>query len=201
MATDIAFAIGVLGLLGRRIPSAARLFLLTLAIVDDIGAILVIAVFYTDDLDLVALAIAVGLLGLMVVMRMLRIWSVPAYLVVGVLVWLATLESGVHATLAGVAIGLLTPATPLLQEKVARSYAQEALSDQRPRRRRAAPVAVPAQRVGVDRRTAAGPAPPDVGLRRAAGVRARQRWRGPARWCARRRCSAPRSRSASLPAS
>ncbi|MGZ5399470.1 MAG: Na+/H+ antiporter NhaA [Nocardioides sp.] len=131
MATDIAFAVGVLGLLGRRIPSAARLFLLTLAIVDDIGAILVIAVFYTDDLDLVALAIAFALLGVMVAMRMARVWSIPAYLVVGILIWLATLQSGVHATLAGVAIGLLTPATPLLREKVARGYAQEALRDRR----------------------------------------------------------------------
>ena len=129
MATDIAFAVGVLGLLGRRIPSAARLFLLTLAIVDDIGAIVVIAVFYTADLNLVALAIALLLLGVMAAMRVLRIWSIPAYVVVGVLVWLATLESGVHATLAGVAIGLLTPAVPLLQEKVARGYVQDALHD------------------------------------------------------------------------
>jgi Na+:H+ antiporter, NhaA family len=129
MATDIAFAVGVLGLLGRRIPSAARLFLLTLAIVDDIGAILVIAVFYTSDLNLVWLAVALGLLALMVVMRVLRIWSVWAYVVVGVGIWLATLESGVHATLAGVAIGLMTPASPLLEEKVARRYAQQALGD------------------------------------------------------------------------
>jgi NhaA family Na+:H+ antiporter len=129
MATDIAFAVGVLGLLGRRIPSAARLFLLTLAIVDDIGAILVIALFYTEDLNLVALAVALGLLGLMLVMRKLRIWSVPAYLAVGAGAWLATLESGVHATLAGVAIGLMTPATPLLEEDVARGYAQKALAD------------------------------------------------------------------------
>ncbi len=129
MATDIAFAVGVLGLLGRRIPSPARLFLLTLAIVDDIGAILVIAIFYTEDLDLRALAIAVGLLLLMVGMRRLRIWAVWAYVVVGALVWLATLESGVHATLAGVAIGLLTPARPLLQESVARGYARDALAD------------------------------------------------------------------------
>src|SRR6478735_8772173 len=118
MATDIAFAVGVLGVLGRRIPSAARLFLLTLAIVDDIGAILVIAVFYTSDLSLTWLAIAVGLLGLMVVARMLRIWSLVVYAVLGVGVWFALLESGVHATLAGVAIGLLAPATPLLQESV-----------------------------------------------------------------------------------
>ena len=129
MATDIAFAVGVLGLLGRRIPSPARLFLLTLAIVDDIGAILVIAVFYTDDLALTWLAVALALLALMVVMRLMRIWATWAYVVVGAGVWLATLESGVHATLAGVAIGLLTPATALLHESTARSYAQRALED------------------------------------------------------------------------
>ena len=129
MATDIAFAIGVLGLLGRRIPSAARLFLLTLAIVDDIGAILVIAIFYTDDLALSWLAVALLLLGVMVGMRLLRIWATWAYVVVGTGVWLAMLESGVHATLTGVAIGLLTPATPLLHESVARGYAQQALED------------------------------------------------------------------------
>ncbi len=129
MATDIAFAVGVLGVLGRRIPSAARLFLLTLAIVDDIGAIIVIAVFYTEDLDFRWLALAVGLLGLMVVMRLVKIWSVPAYIVVGVGVWFATLESGVHATLAGVAIGLLTPACALLNAGIARDYAQAAIKD------------------------------------------------------------------------
>lgn len=129
MATDIAFAVGVLGILGRRIPSAARLFLLTLAIVDDIGAILVIAVFYTSDLSLTWLAIALGLLGLMVAARALRIWSMVVYAVLGVGVWFALLESGVHATLAGVAIGMLAPATPLLKEEVAREFAARALED------------------------------------------------------------------------
>jgi Na+:H+ antiporter, NhaA family len=129
MATDIAFAVGVLGILGRRIPSAARLFLLTLAIVDDIGAILVIAVFYTSDLSLTWLAIAIGLLALMVVARVLRIWSLVVYAILGVGVWFALLESGVHATLAGVAIGLLAPATPLLKEEVAREFAARALED------------------------------------------------------------------------
>ena len=129
MATDIAFAVGVLGVLGRRIPSAARLFLLTLAIVDDIGAIIVIAVFYTDDLDLRWLAAAFILLGVMILMRLVRIWSIPIYVVVGVAVWFATLESGVHATLAGVAIGLLTPAYALLKADVARDYAEAALKD------------------------------------------------------------------------
>lgn len=110
MATDIAFAVGVLGLLGSRIPSAARLFLLTLAIVDDIGAIAVIAVFYTADLDLAWLAAACGLLVVVVLMRLLGIRAIAAYVVVGVVIWYAVLESGVHATLAGVALGLLAPA-------------------------------------------------------------------------------------------
>ena len=129
MATDIAFAVGVLGVLGRRIPSAARLFLLTLAIVDDIGAILVIAVFYTSDLSLTWLAIAVGLLAAMVVARLLRVWTVVVYAILGVGTWFALLESGVHATLAGVAIGLLAPATALLNEEVAREHARDALRD------------------------------------------------------------------------
>lgn len=129
MATDIAFAVGVLGVLGRRIPSAARLFLLTLAIVDDIGAILVIAVFYTSDLSLTWLAIALGLLAAMVAARLLRVWSTVVYAILGVGVWFALLESGVHATLAGVAIGLLAPAKPLLKEEVARDYAGRALRD------------------------------------------------------------------------
>jgi Na+:H+ antiporter, NhaA family len=131
MATDIAFAVGVLGLLGRRIPSAARLFLLTLAIVDDIGAIIVIAAFYTEELHLEWLALALLLLGVMVALRMLRVWSLWVYVVLGFVVWFALLESGVHATLAGVAIGLITPATALLKEDVARSYAQRALEDRR----------------------------------------------------------------------
>ena len=129
MATDIAFAVGVLGVLGRRIPSPARLFLLTLAIVDDIGAIIVIAVFYTEDLDLRWLAAALVLLLLIVGMRLLRIWSISAYVVVGFAAWFCTLESGVHATLAGVAIGLMTPAHALLNEGVAREYAQKAIAD------------------------------------------------------------------------
>jgi len=86
-------------------------------------------VFYTSDLSLTWLAIALGLLGLMVVARMLRIWSIVVYAVLGVGVWFALLESGVHATLAGVAIGLLAPATPLLKEEVARDFAARALED------------------------------------------------------------------------
>ncbi|WP_435770320.1 Na+/H+ antiporter NhaA [Nocardioides sp. SYSU DS0651] len=129
MATDIAFAVGVLGLLGRRIPSSARLFMLTLAIVDDIGAILVIAVFYTADLSLQWLALAVVLLVTMAVLRVLRVWSISVYSVLGVATWFAMLQSGVHATLAGVAIGLLTPAVALLKPDVSKEYAVHALRD------------------------------------------------------------------------
>ncbi|MEO5662478.1 MAG: Na+/H+ antiporter NhaA [Nocardioides sp.] len=129
MATDIAFAVGVLGLLGRRIPSALRLFLLTLAIVDDIGAIIVIAVFYTASVELWWLALALALLVVMFVLQKARVWSIPVYVVLGVATWFALLQSGVHATLAGVAIGLLTPARALLNEDVARRYARQALVD------------------------------------------------------------------------
>lgn len=129
MATDIAFAVGVLGVLGRRIPSTARLFLLTLAIVDDIGAIIVIAVFYTSDLSLVWLAVALGLLVVMAALRAVRVWSGVVHAILAVAIWYAMLESGVHATLAGVAVGLLTPAVALLEPRVAKDFAVSALHD------------------------------------------------------------------------
>ncbi len=117
MATDIAFAVGVLALLGDRIPQRLKLFLLTLAIVDDIGAILVIAVFYTSDLRFDWLGVALVGLALVVVLQRARVWYTPVYVVLGIVIWFATLESGVHATIAGVALGLLAPATPLLGER------------------------------------------------------------------------------------
>ena len=112
MATDIAFAVGVLALFGDRISSGLKVFLLSLAIVDDIGAILVIAIFYSSDLALGWLGVAVGLLVAVLALQRARVLWVPVYLVVGFAAWLATFESGVHATLAGVALGLLTPARP-----------------------------------------------------------------------------------------
>jgi NhaA family Na+:H+ antiporter len=112
MATDIAFAVGVVSLLGSRVPAGAKVFLLTLAVADDIGAIVVIAVFYTGDLSLGWLALA--LLGVLAIARLGRsdVQALGPYLVIGTFVWLALLESGVHATLVGVALGLLTPAWP-----------------------------------------------------------------------------------------
>ncbi|MDA3038887.1 MAG: Na+/H+ antiporter NhaA [Actinomycetota bacterium] len=112
MATDIAFAVGVISLLGNRIPSKLKLMLLTLAIVDDLGAIVVIAVFYTASLNMTALFVALGLLGAMAALRLLGVWWMPIYALVGVGPWFALLESGVHAPLAGVACGLLAPALP-----------------------------------------------------------------------------------------
>lgn len=117
MATDIAFAVGVLTLLGNRVPSRLKMLLLTLAIVDDLGAILVIAVFYTASIDTTALVIAGGCLAGLVVLRQLGVWWMPAYVLVGVALWVATFESGVHATLAGVVCGLLAPAIPRRPEQ------------------------------------------------------------------------------------
>jgi NhaA family Na+:H+ antiporter len=113
MATDIAFAIVVLAILGSRIPSALKLFLLTLAIVDDIGAVLVIAIFYSHGIDIIWLLAALGAVGVIVFMQRLRIRPPVAYIVPAVLLWVCTFESGVHATIAGVALGLLVPVRPV----------------------------------------------------------------------------------------
>ena len=113
MATDIAFAVGVVSLLGNRVSSQLKIFLLTLAVVDDIGAILVIAIFYSSDLSFGWLAIAGATVALVLIMRQVKIWYVPLYVLVGTFLWLAVFESGVHATIAGVVLGLITPARPL----------------------------------------------------------------------------------------
>lgn len=129
MATDIAFALGILALFGSRIPSPARIFLLTLAIVDDLGAIAVIAVFYTDDLSMGWLATAAALTLAAVAMRLFNVWSAPVYLVIGVALWVAMLESGVHATIAGVIMGLVISAKPLLDPAIAHAEAQRMAKD------------------------------------------------------------------------
>ena len=129
MATDIAFVLGALALLGPRCPDQLRLFLLTVAIVDDIGAILVIAVFYSDDLSVGPLLAAAVLVGALVALRWIQVWRSPAYVVVGLALWLAVYESGVHATIAGVLIGLLVatraPAPPTEIDAYARALAED----------------------------------------------------------------------------
>ncbi|MBX6766172.1 MAG: Na+/H+ antiporter NhaA [Actinomadura rubrobrunea] len=107
LASDTAFVLGVLAVIGSRCPEPLRAFLLTLAVVDDIGAILVVALFYTESLSAGALAAAVLLTGLIFAARWLRLWRAPAYLVLGLGVWAAMLKSGVHPTLAGILLGAL----------------------------------------------------------------------------------------------
>lgn len=123
MATDIAFAVGVLSLFGKRIPSGLILFILALAIADDLGAIAVIAIFYTSNLNFVALGISVGLLALIAVMIRLGIRAGYVYLLLALAVWLAMFESGVHATIAGVALGFLTPARPFQRPAAVSAWA------------------------------------------------------------------------------
>jgi NhaA family Na+:H+ antiporter len=120
MATDAAFAIGVLALLGDRVGMGVKLFLVTIAVVDDVAAICVIALAYTSELSLGWLALAgLGLTAVMV-MRRLGVIRVLFYVPVGIFVWVAMLESGVHATIAAVALALLTPAHPIAGREVLR---------------------------------------------------------------------------------
>jgi Na+:H+ antiporter, NhaA family len=112
IATDIAFALGVLALTGSGLPSSARVFLLSLAVVDDLGAILVIVVLFTSGVKLLALGVAVGLCGLYWGLQRRRIRSSWIYLPVAMLTWYAVHEAGVHATVAGIALGLLTRVRP-----------------------------------------------------------------------------------------
>ncbi|HEU4318726.1 MAG TPA: Na+/H+ antiporter NhaA [Acidimicrobiia bacterium] len=112
MATDIAFAVGIVALLGSRVPAGAKLFLLAVAIADDIGAIAVIAIFYTSELNAAYLAAAVaGLIAVWIASK-IHVRAMWFYVPAAFLIWYFTLESGVHATIAGVALGFLTPAYP-----------------------------------------------------------------------------------------
>jgi Na+:H+ antiporter, NhaA family len=112
MATDIAFAVAVVSLVGNRVPAAAKVFLLTLAIADDIGAIIVIALFYTSDMSFGWLAIAAATLLVAEICKRQHVRAMPVYIALALFAWFAFHETGVHATLAGVILGLLTPAWP-----------------------------------------------------------------------------------------
>lgn len=108
-ATDIAFALGILTLLGDRVPKGLKLFLLSLAIIDDVGAIIIIAIFYTVNLSPISLAIAASMIAILIGMNVRGVVNQTAYILVGIILWTAVLKSGVHATLAGVILGLLIP--------------------------------------------------------------------------------------------
>jgi NhaA family Na+:H+ antiporter len=127
MATDIAFSLGVLFVVGRRAPAPLKAFLLALAIADDIGAIVVIALFYSSGIAWVWLAGAVGGLVVVAVFRRLGVRATGVYVALGVAVWMMTYESGVHATLAGVALGLLTPAWPFQSPRDVTAAARDEL--------------------------------------------------------------------------
>lgn len=117
MATDIAFAVGVLTLLGPRVPVSLKVFLLALAIADDLGAIAVIAVFYTDSIAFGWLAVALAMFALTALLGRAGVRPIAAYVAVGIGAWLGVHESGIHATVAGVVLGLLTPIAPFARTR------------------------------------------------------------------------------------
>jgi NhaA family Na+:H+ antiporter len=108
-ATDIAFALGILSLAGNRVPVSLRVFLMALAIFDDLGAIIIIAIFYTADLSLSSLIVSLTMIAILALLNTLNVTRLSAYVLIGVILWVAVLKSGVHATLAGVVLGLMIP--------------------------------------------------------------------------------------------
>lgn len=109
MATDIAFAIGILSLLGNKVPLALKVFLTALAVIDDLDAIIIIALFYSKGLNITYLLIALGLFGILIVMNRMKIYKLGPYLILGILLWYCMLNSGVHATITGVLLAFAIP--------------------------------------------------------------------------------------------
>lgn len=108
-ATDIAFALGILSLLGNRVPASLKIFLMALAIIDDLGAIVIIAIFYTTDLSTLSIAVALASVVVLIALNMFGVTKKSAYFIVGTILWISVLKSGVHATLAGVALAFTIP--------------------------------------------------------------------------------------------
>lgn len=108
-ATDIAFALGIMSLLGNRVPVSLKVFLLALAIIDDLGAVIIIALFYTTDLSVTALIVGFISTAVLFFLHSRKVTSITPYLIIGAILWFAVLKSGVHATLAGVVVGFAIP--------------------------------------------------------------------------------------------
>ncbi len=129
MATDIAFALGVLALLGRRVPAELRVFLLGLAVVDDLGAIAIIAIFYTESIDWTHLGMGVAMFAVIAACVRLGFTSLGMYFILSVVMWQFFLESGIHATLVGVLVAAIVPAQPYLQRKQYAAAVDDLLHD------------------------------------------------------------------------
>jgi len=127
-ATDIAFALGILSLLGKRVPVSLKIFLMALAIIDDLGAIVVIAIFYTQKLSALSISVALACMVVLFILNRMGVLRKAAYMIVGVILWVSVLKSGVHATLAGVTLAFFIPLRSVGKDGKSFSIAQLSLS-------------------------------------------------------------------------
>jgi NhaA family Na+:H+ antiporter len=129
MATDIAFSLGILMLLGKRVPNSMKVFLTAFAIVDDIGAVLVIAIFYSTDISWNMLYLAAGVLGLLVILKQFNLRNATVYFLFGAVIWYLVLRSGVHPTVAGIAVALIIPTNNRIRMRTFAAETRSAISE------------------------------------------------------------------------